>query len=232
MGAPSPDPPPPDTPPPDHLPPDPPKISLFFSSPATIFILSSSLGGPFVEFLVVFLKAGTLEMCTFGLSGCRVKPRRLWGSRGFTRQPENSKRAHFRAPSASNTTKIPRHDPQERKERKKIVAGKGKKSAKFWPPTFRGLHFFLVWLPQQGHPSGLKGSPAPSSVGAKDKNTNLGQSRPQILAKVGQIRMAKVGLAKVSISRRRDVSSQHILEALNVWLTDQCESHSVNRTSF
>ena len=28
------------------------------------------------------------------LSGCRVKPRRHWGRRRFTRQPQNSKRAH------------------------------------------------------------------------------------------------------------------------------------------
>ena len=35
-------------------------------------------------------------MCTFGLSDCCVTPRRLWGLRGFTRQPEKSKRAHFR----------------------------------------------------------------------------------------------------------------------------------------
>ena len=43
--------PPPDNPPPDNPPPDRPKISLFsFPPPATIFILSSSLGGRFVEF--------------------------------------------------------------------------------------------------------------------------------------------------------------------------------------
>ena len=35
---------------------------------------------------------------------------------GFTRQPENSKRAHFRGPGASNIhPKIPREDTQERK---------------------------------------------------------------------------------------------------------------------
>ena len=44
-------------------------------------------------------------MCTFGLSGCCVKPRRLRGRRGFTQQPENSKRAHLALP---NTTKKPR----------------------------------------------------------------------------------------------------------------------------
>ena len=51
----------------------PPKISLFFPSPATIFILSSSLGGRFVEFWWC-LKRRDPQMCTFGLSGCRVNP--------------------------------------------------------------------------------------------------------------------------------------------------------------
>ena len=44
---------------------------------------------------------------------------------GFTRQPENSKR-HIWGP---NTTKIPR--------------GRGKKSAKFWPPTHPSNNHFL-----------------------------------------------------------------------------------------
>ena len=41
------------------------------------------------------------QLCTFGLSGCRVKPRRLRGRWGFTRQPENSKRAHLRVPAGT-----------------------------------------------------------------------------------------------------------------------------------
>ena len=58
---------------------------------------------------------------------------------GFTRQSENSKRAHLRAPSASNTTQIPRKDPQKKEERMKIVAGEGKKKARnFGSPTLRG----------------------------------------------------------------------------------------------
>ena len=40
----------------------------------------------------------------------------------------------FQDPGASNTTKIPRKDPQEREERMKIVAGEGKKRAKFCSP--------------------------------------------------------------------------------------------------
>ena len=59
-----------------------------------------------------------------------------------TREP---KRAHFRGPGASNTTKIPRKDPQERERRMKIVAGEGNKSAKFWapPPPFTAPSFVV-----------------------------------------------------------------------------------------
>ena len=68
--------------------------------------------------------------------GCRLKPRRLRGRPGFTRQPENSKRAHSKAPALQNTTKIPRKDPpRERQERKKIVARVGN----LGPPTLQGL---------------------------------------------------------------------------------------------
>ena len=52
-------------------------------------------------------------------------------------------RAHFRAPALQNTTKIPREDPPERHRNSETVAGKGRKSAKFWAhpfgaPPFRG----------------------------------------------------------------------------------------------
>ena len=81
------------------------------------------------------------QMCTFGLSGCRVK-----------------------GPGASNTPKNSTEGPpREREERKKIVAGEGK-SAKFWAPHPSGPlrtlllppppHFFRVWGPTLGpHPS-------------------------------------------------------------------------------
>ena len=55
------------------------------------------------------------QMCTFGLSDCRVKTRRL-GVRGSTHENLEHR----------NTTKIPREDP---KKRKKIVAGEGEKKS-------------------------------------------------------------------------------------------------------
>ena len=62
------------------------------------------------------------EMCTFGVLGL---------------QPESSKRAHFRARAL--TPPIPRKDPHEREERKKIVAGEGKKRATFSAVRRRAL---------------------------------------------------------------------------------------------
>ena len=54
-----------------------PKISRFFPSLAPIFVLFLSFsGGLLVEFWWC-LKRRDPQMCTFGLSGCRVKPRWL-----------------------------------------------------------------------------------------------------------------------------------------------------------
>ena len=50
--------------------------------------------------------------------------------RGFTRQPENSKRAHLRVPAFKNTTKIPREDPQ-REKKSENGSGRRKKGRNF-----------------------------------------------------------------------------------------------------
>ena len=102
---------------------------LFFPSPATIFFLSSSLAGPFVKFWCFFLKRRCPEICTCGLSGCRVKPRRLQSRRSFTRQPENSKRAHLRVPprlhkNHQNSTNLERE--RGKKERNFGRSGAGR----------------------------------------------------------------------------------------------------------
>ena len=70
------------------------------------------------------------------------------GRRGSHTTARELQTCTFHGPGASNTTKIPRKDPN-RERRKKIVAGKGKKSAKFWAPHPSGLH------PAGLHPSGL-----------------------------------------------------------------------------
>ena len=70
-------------------------------------------------------------MCTFGLSGCRVKPRWLWGIRGFTRQPENSQRAHFRPPALQTPPKF-NERTSKRGRKNENCGGRGKKRAKCW----------------------------------------------------------------------------------------------------
>ena len=94
----------------------PPKFSRFFSVSRhqfRSFCLSLCLLVEFWRFL-----------CTFGLSGCGVKPRRLWGRRGFTRQLENSKRAHLTAPALPNTTNKPREDTQRETKKSEIGGGR------------------------------------------------------------------------------------------------------------
>ena len=54
-------------------------FALFLPSPVLIFVLFLSLGVFSWNFGGVFEGWDPL-MCTFGLSGCRVKPRRLWGT--------------------------------------------------------------------------------------------------------------------------------------------------------
>ena len=68
----------------------------------------------------------------------------LFFSRGFTRQPERAQTCTFEGPGASNTTKIPREDPQRGRKRTKMGAGEGKTSAKFWAPT---LWAPALWAP-------------------------------------------------------------------------------------
>ena len=101
-----------------------PKISRFF----TMFFLSSLSWGSFRGILVVFLKAGTMKCARLGS-----------GPPGFHTTARELQTCTFEGPGASNTTKIPREDPQrKREERKKLVAGEGKKRAKFWAVRRRG----------------------------------------------------------------------------------------------
>ena len=52
--------------------------------------------------------------------------------RGFSRQPENSKRAHMRVPALQKHHQNSTRRPPEREKRSKMGAGEGKESAKFW----------------------------------------------------------------------------------------------------
>ena len=97
-------------PPPDpSSPPDPLRrtaqnFALFSFSRHNFHSFFSLLGVFSFSFSGVF-EGRDPEVCTFGLSGCRVKPRHISIHRRF-KHPQNSTK-----------------DPQEREERKKIVEG-------------------------------------------------------------------------------------------------------------
>ena len=81
---------------------------------------------------------GCSTSANFDSGQLRLRP----GRRGSHTTARDSKLCTFQGPGASYTTKIPRKDPQERERRKKIVAGEGKNSAKFW-----ALHLFGASTP-------------------------------------------------------------------------------------
>ena len=85
----------------------------------------------------VFAKAETLECALFWALGQPNEIRRLLGRWGFTRQPENSKRAHLMAPVKHHQKTTRR--PWENKKSEN-GAGEGKKAHNFGPPTLRGPH--------------------------------------------------------------------------------------------
>ena len=126
----------------DHLPPDPPlpsagppNISLFFfpfPPPFRSFCVSLALNFGGVQ------NARTLNahIWALGLS-CETPaapPDRAAGAR--TQQPENSKRAHLRAPAIQNTTT--REDPQRDTETAKWWREREEKARNFELPTLRG----------------------------------------------------------------------------------------------
>ena len=114
---------------------------------------------------------------------------------GFTRQPENSF-VHISGPRRFKHHQNSTNRHPDRHKKSEMVAGEGKKSAKFWAPQGWGAPFLLV--PPFGAQKGACSSMffRCSVVFLKNRKTlKLG------LAKVGQMRMAKVGLAKVGLSR-------------------------------
>ena len=194
---------PPDPPPPDRPSPGPPKFSLFFFlSPTGNFFLSSLSGGFLVEFWWCLKRRGA-QMCTFGLSGCRVTPRRLRGRQGFTRQPENSKRAHMSVPAFQTPSKFHEKTPSERRNNE-ISGGREKKkreilgSPPFGPPPC-GLPF--CGPPPFGPPP--PSAPTKNKIGqmrsGQIQSTKIGQIRPN---KDGQIRFGQIRPRPVSITTK------------------------------
>ena len=171
------------------LPLDRPKFRSFSPLSPQNSLFSSLSGCLLVEFWWCFEDRDP-QMCTFGLSGCRVKPRRLRGRRGFTRQPENSKRER---PGASNTAKIPREDPQRGKKRRILRRDREKKARNFGPPTLRAPTLRTPTLRTPTHVNS-KHTKKPEQLIKKTKSSH---PTKLTLANVGRIRMAKIGLAKV-----------------------------------
>ena len=115
------------------------------------------------------------EMFTFGLSGCRVKPRR-----GFTRQPENSKRAQLSVRRFKHHQNSTRRPTERRKN--EISGGREKKARNFRP------HFFWVRAPPlRPHPFR---APTPSQK--KLAKWGLAKFGQQILAKFDQINFGQM----------------------------------------
>ena len=111
---------------------DRPKFRSFFPLPPHFSFLPSL--GVFSWNFGVF-EGRDPQMCTFGLSDCRVKPRRLWGRRDFTRQFQ------------TRTTKIPREDTKKRRKNE-FFREREKKARNFGPPHPSGP------FPSGPHPSG------------------------------------------------------------------------------
>ena len=78
-------------------------------------------------------------MCTFGLSGCGVKPRRLRGPPGFHTTTRDSKRAHLTAPALQTPRKFHEKNPSQRDTmRAKRWREREEKARNVGPPTLRG----------------------------------------------------------------------------------------------
>ena len=175
---------PPDNPPPDNPPPDRPKFRSFFPSSCHKFHSSFSLLGSF-RWIFLAPEPWNVHIWALGLS-CETPaapPDRAAGAR--TRQPENSKRAHFTAPALQTPPKFHERTPRERKKKETCGGKREEKARNFGLPTLRASTLRGL------HPSG----PPPfgaSTLRGPTLRGRFGQSRP--------IRMAKVGLAKVGLS--------------------------------
>ena len=173
---------PPSTGPP---PPDRPNISLFFFPfPPPFRSFCVSLGVFSLNFGVVF-EFRNPKMCTFGLSGCRVKPRRphQTGPPGLAHDSPRTPNVHISGPLRFKTPPKFHEKTPKRHRKSETVAGKGRKSAKFWAPHH---------LRSGPHPFGAPPFRGPTLRG------RFGQSRP---IKVGHSRFGQNRSIKVGQSR-------------------------------
>ena len=119
--------------------------------------------------------------------GCSISANFTSDSRGFTRQPENSKRAHFRAPALQTPPKFT--TPRKRKKNENCGGG-GEKSGKFralhpsGPPSFGappfGAPLFLglaLWGPTLRGPHTLSSQNSTSKNWPKSKLAEVDRAR-------------------------------------------------------
>ena len=149
-------------------------------------------------------------MSTFGLSGCRVKPRQS-GSRRFKHQNST------RRPRERRKSEI--SDGRRKKKRENL----GLRAPPLGTPPFEP-RFFWVWVPTLGpHPSPpfrerlLNLTDSPTSTRPTDrqqnrekkpeqsipkKNQTINSQKPKSLHTTKTLTLAKVGLAKVGFGPR------------------------------
>ena len=175
------------------LPLDRPKFRSFFSSPAGKFVLFFPL------LLVLSLNFGGVfegrdpQMRTFGVLWLSCETPAASGPPLLHTTTRELQTRTFQRPCASNTTKIPRENPQREKKERNFRWERAKKARNFGPPT--------LWAPTPPgpHPSGPPPLRAPTPSGPTKKKLakcGLAKFGLQKLATFGQIRMAKSGLAK------------------------------------
>ena len=153
-----------------------PKFRFFFPSPATISLFLCLSGCLLVEFWCS--KRRSPSMCAFG----------------------EPKRAHLRVLAFKNTTKIQREDTQRDTKRAKMVAGKGRKRAKFWAVRRRGVQW-------KGGP--VEGGPGKSKPATTTTTTTTTTPNPEQVGPEGPACSPKQGLGFVSLGVGHNNTRQH-----------------------
>ena len=133
----------PGTPAPDPPPPDRPKFRAFFSHLRPQFsFFFPSFGLISFNFVGVF-EGRNPKMYTFGLSGCRVKPRRphQTGPPGLAHDSPRTPNVHISGPLRFKHHQISTRRPPEReRKRAKMGAGEGQKKREILGPSPSGPH--------------------------------------------------------------------------------------------
>ena len=109
----------------------------------------------------------------------------------------------FQGPGASNTTKIPRKDPRERRKKENCGGRREKKARNFGPPTLRGstlrgstLRGSTLRGPTFSRfgppPSGPPSFGGPTLCGPKIQHLKIGRSRNWPKSKMAEVELTEV----------------------------------------